>query len=306
MTWTQRIDDYITYLRLEKSLAKASIEAYKTDLRKLNDFMSEHYSLLPENVKLNHLEEFLSDVYDKGLNARSQSRILSGIRGFYNYLHMENAISSNPTLLLDYPQPSRKLPDVLSPAEIDKIITSIDASRPEGHRNRAIIEMLYGSGLRVSEVVSLKISCYFPKRGFARITGKGNKERLVPLTKQATRAVGIYLQQRSSGKIKRGCEDILFLNRNGNKLTREMIFVTVKNSTSIAGISKSVSPHTFRHSFATHLVEGGADLRAVQEMLGHESILTTEIYTHLNQKYLSETMIKYHPRGKMRKSIIDN
>ena len=301
MTWEQRINDYITYLRLEKSLARASIEAYKTDLRKLTDFMNERHSITPEKVESAHLEEFLSNVYDKGLNARSQSRILSGIRGFYKYLHMENAISSNPTLLLDYPQPSRKLPDVLSPVEIDKIISCIDASLPNGHRNRAMIEMLYGSGLRVSELVSLKLSCYFPRRGFIRVTGKGSKERLAPLTKQSTKAVSMYLRQRLSVKIKQDCEDILFLNRNGGKLTREMVFITVKNAAAGSGISKSVSPHTFRHSFATHLVEGGADLRAVQEMLGHESILTTEIYTHLSQKYLHETILKYHPRAKTKK-----
>ena len=298
MTWSQRIDDYITYLRLEKSLARASIEAYGTDLSKLNTFISEHYSLTPEMVELKHLEAFLANVYDAGLNARSQARILSGVRGFYKYLHLEKIIAANPAMLLDYPQPQRRLPEVLSAAEIDTIISSINLSKHDGHRNRAIIEMLYGSGLRVSELASLRLSCYFPVRGFVRVTGKGSKERLVPLTKRSTKAVKLYLQQRSSIKIKPGSEDILFLNRRGGQLTRVMIFTIVKNVAAGAGINKTVSPHTFRHSFATHLVEGGADLRAVQEMLGHESITTTEIYTHLGQKYLKETMRQYHPRSK--------
>ncbi|MDR2563742.1 MAG: site-specific tyrosine recombinase XerD [Prevotellaceae bacterium] len=301
MTWSQRIEDYLMYLRLEKSLARASIEAYKTDLGKLNAFMDENYSLTPEEVELSHLETFLSNVHDAGLNARSQARILSGVRGFYKYLLLEKAIPTNPALLLDYPQPARKLPEVFSSDEIDKIIADIDLSLPDGHRNRAIIEMLYGSGLRVSELVDLRLSCYFPDSGFVRVTGKGNKERLVPLTKQAMRAVKTYLRQRSTLKtIRNGCEDILFLNKRGGKLSRVMIFTIVKRSAAKAGISKTVSPHTFRHSFATHLVEGGADLRAVQEMLGHESILTTEIYTHLKQKHLKETMLQYHPRAKTR------
>jgi integrase/recombinase XerD len=286
------------YLRLEKSLAPASITAYTTDLSKLYDFMNGHYSIAPEKVELQHLEEFLASIYDLGLNARSQSRILSGIRGFFKYLLFENIISANPAELLDYPQPERKLPDILSAAEIDKIISRIDVSLPEGHRNRAIIEVLYGCGLRVSELVSLKLSCYFPAQGYVRVVGKGNKERLVPITEQAIKATGIYMKQRANVEIKKGFEDVLFLNRRGSKLTREMIFIMVKNAAADAEISKSISPHTFRHSFATHLIEGGADLRAVQEMLGHESILTTEIYTHLDQKFLHETIIEYHPRGK--------
>jgi integrase/recombinase XerD len=296
MTWSQIIDDYMVYLNLEKSLSPASIEAYSYDLRKLKEYM-ETYSIAPESVTLEHLETFLSDIYDKGLIQTSQARILSGIRGFYKYMQMENLIQVSPTELLENPNPRRKLPDILSAEEIDKIIKSIDVSAAEGHRNRAIIEVLYGCGLRVSELASLLISCYFPDKGFIKVTGKGNKERLVPIGEQAIKAIGIYLNQRDKVTIKKGNEDVLFLNRRGAKLTRVMILIMVKRAAVSAGIEKNISPHTFRHSFATHLIEGGADLRAVQEMLGHESVVTTEIYTHLDQKHLSE-VIQLHPRAR--------
>ncbi|MDR2286465.1 MAG: tyrosine recombinase XerD [Prevotellaceae bacterium] len=296
MIWNQVIDDYIVYLSLEKSLSPASIEAYSYDLSKLKEYM-EAYSIAPENVTLEHLETFLSDIYDKGFIQTSQARILSGIRGFFRYMQMENLISTLPTELLESPNPQRKLPDILSAEEIDRIINRIDVSIPEGHRNRAIIEVLYGCGLRVTELVSLQISCYFPQKGFIRVIGKGSKERLIPIGRQAIKATGIYLTQRNDLKIKKGNEDILFLNRRGSKLTREMILIMVKRAAANAGIKKTISPHTFRHSFATHLIEGGADLRAVQEMLGHESIVTTEIYTHIDQKHLRE-VIKLHPRAK--------
>ncbi|MDR0725674.1 MAG: site-specific tyrosine recombinase XerD [Prevotellaceae bacterium] len=295
MTWEQIIDDYMVYLKLEKSLSSASIEAYSCDLKKLKKYMQTN-SIAPESVTMEHLESFLSEIYDRGLVQTSQARILSGIRGFFKYMQMENLIQISPTELLENPNPRRKLPDILSAEEIDRIINSIDVSLPEGHRNRAIIEVLYGCGLRVSELVSLLISCYFPDKGFVRVTGKGNKERLVPIGEQAIKEIGIYLQQRDKVKIKKGKEDILFLNRRGSKLTRTMILIMVKRAALNAGVEKKISPHTFRHSFATHLIEGGADLRAVQEMLGHESIVTTEIYTHLDQKHLRE-IIRLHPRA---------
>jgi integrase/recombinase XerD len=295
MTWEQVIDDYMVYLNLEKSLSPASIEAYGYDLRKLKEYM-EADSIAPEDVTPEHLETFLTDIYDRGLIQTSQARILSGIRGFFKYMTMENLIESSPTELIENPNPRRKLPDILSAEEIDMIINGIDVSIAEGHRNRAIIEVLYSCGLRVSELVSMQISCYFPEKGFIKITGKGNKERLVPIGGQAMSAISIYLKQRASVKIKKGNEDFLFLNRRGSKLTREMILIMVKRAAKNAGIEKIISPHTFRHSFATHLIEGGADLRAVQEMLGHESVITTEIYTHLDQKHLRE-IIRLHPRS---------
>jgi integrase/recombinase XerD len=295
MTWNQIIEDYIVYLSLEKSLSPASIDAYSYDLQKLKEYMEQEYSIAPESVTLEHIETFLSDIYDRGLTQTSQARILSGVRGFFKYMQMENLIETSPTELIESPNPRRKLPDILSAEEIDKIINGIDVSIAEGHRNRAIIEVLYGCGLRVSELVTLLMSCYFPEKGFVRVIGKGNKERLVPIGKHAIKAIAIYLKQRNEMKIKKGNEDILFLNRRGSKLTREMILIMVKRAAIEAGIEKTISPHTFRHSFATHLIEGGADLRAVQEMLGHETIVTTEIYTHLDQKYLRK-MIKLHPR----------
>lgn len=296
MYWNQVIEDYLVYLKLEKSLSAASVSAYSDDIKKLREYIEENYSIGPEKVTLEHLESFLASIYDKGLNQTSQARVLSGIRGFFKFMQIEGLIINSPTELLEAPNPKRKLPDILSAEEIDAIINSIDASMPEGHRNRAIIEVLYGCGLRVSELVSLQISCYFPKEGFVRIIGKGDKERIVPIGSQALKAISIYLEQRKQMKIKKGNEDILFLNRRGAKLTREMILIMVKQAAKNAGVEKTVSPHTFRHSFATHLIEGGADLRAVQEMLGHESVITTEIYTHLDQKFLREEISK-HPRS---------
>jgi integrase/recombinase XerD len=294
--WTSLIDDYITYLILEKSLSPATVAAYGDDLKKLRATM-EARSLKPEDVKPEDMESFLSEIYDMGLSSVSQARILSGVRGFFKYLQMENRIMSSPAELLESPNPRRKLPEILSPEEIDRIIEGIDASLAEGHRNRAIIETLYGCGLRVSELVALQLSCWFPNEGFIKVTGKGNKERLVPLGSAAIKAVNLYLPQRDRLKIKKGCEDILFLNRRGGQLSREMILIMVKQAVAATGIIKTVSPHTFRHSFATHLIEGGADLRAVQEMLGHESVTTTEIYTHLDREHLREIMT-LHPRDR--------
>jgi integrase/recombinase XerD len=295
MNWNQIIDDYMVYLNLEKSLSPASIEAYSYDLKKLKEYM-EKQSIAPECITLEHLETFLADIYDKGLIQTSQARILSGIRGFFKYMQLENLITTSPAELLENPNPQRKLPDILSSEEIDMIINGIDVSVAEGHRNRAIIEVLYGCGLRVTELVSLQLSCYFPDKGFIRVVGKGSKERLAPIGAQAINAISIYMKQRNCLKIKKGNEDILFLNRRGAKLTREMILIMVKRAATNVGITKTISPHTFRHSFATHLIEGGADLRAVQEMLGHESVVTTEIYTHLDQKHLKEVIL-LHPRA---------
>jgi integrase/recombinase XerD len=297
MIWEQVIDDYMVYLNLEKSLSSASINAYGYDLKKLREYMEEN-SIAPEDVTPEHLETFLADIYDRGLIQTSQARVLSGIRGFFKYMKTEKLIENLPTELIENPNPRRKLPCILSVEEIDRIINGIDVSIAEGHRNRAIIEVLYSCGLRVSELVSMRISCYFPEKGFIRITGKGNKERLVPIGGQAMKAIDIYLKQRFNSKIKKGNEDFLFLNKRGSKLTREMILIIVKRTAQKAGIEKIISPHTFRHSFATHLIEGGADLRAVQEMLGHESVVTTEIYTHLDQTHLKE-VIRLHPRNMM-------
>lgn len=300
MDWKQSIEDYIVYLKLEKSLAPASILAYNSDLQKLRDFIEEyHPTITPEGVRLELLEEFLAYVYDHGLSAYSQGRVLSGVKGFYKYLNLENRMETDPTELIEAPNPARKLPDVLSPDEIASIINTIDVSRAEGHRNRAIIETLYGCGLRVSELVGMQLSDYYPDKGFLKVLGKGSKERLVPIGEKAVAAIAIYLDQRSALQVDSKSEDILFLNRRGKKLTREMIFIIVKQAALQAGILKSVSPHTLRHSFATHLLEGGADLRAIQEMLGHESILTTEIYTHLDKTYLHEILIENHPRARL-------
>jgi integrase/recombinase XerD len=295
MTWDQVIEDYLMYLILEKSLSPASIEAYGSDLQKLKEYM-ESGNIAPDDVVLDDIETFLASIYDRGLNRTSQARILSGIRGFFKYMKLEKLIDRSPAELIESPNPHRKLPDVLSPEEIDRIIGVIDVSLTEGHRNRAIIEVLYGCGLRVSELVSLPMSCYFPDKGFLRIIGKGSKERLVPIGEQAMKAINLYLKQRPSIRIKKGHEDFLFLSNRGGRLNREMIFIMVKQAARDAGVEKNISPHTFRHSFATHLIEGGADLRAVQEMLGHESIVTTEIYTHIDQRHLKE-MILLHPRA---------
>jgi integrase/recombinase XerD len=256
----------------------------------------------PENITSALLNEFLIWTGEMGMNPRSQSRIVSGIRSFFRYLLMEDRIRHNPAELLDSPKPGRKLPVVLSVDEIDRIIAAIDLSKPEGHRNRAIIETLYSCGLRVSELTDLRITHLFFSQGFIKVTGKGNKERLIPISSRAVRDIENYLQEfRNSLVPVKGADNIVFLNRRGNKLTRVMIFSIVRDLAQRAGIRKKISPHTFRHSFATHLVEGGADLRAVQEMLGHESILTTEIYTHLNRDYLRDVITRFHPRS-IRKS----
>lgn len=286
---------YKQYLKLERSLSPKTVEAYLHDIEKLNDFFGGRKKL--EDVKLEDLQDFMASLYDEQISARSQARIISGLKSFYKFMLYERRIAHDPTELLDAPKIGRHLPEVLSIPEIEAILNGIDLSKPEGHRNKAIIEVMYGCGLRVSEVVNLRISNLHFRENYIRIIGKGDKERLVPIGQTAQHAINLYLEGvRAHVKIKKGEEDIVFLNRRGARLTREMIFMMIKQAAEIAGVTKTISPHTFRHSFATHLVEGGADLRAVQEMLGHESITTTEIYTHLDREYVKNIIEQYHPR----------
>ncbi len=301
MVWSPYIKGFEAYLLMEKSLSKNSIEAYLRDVHKLVEFFEiKGQDLMPEKVKTRHIEDFLSYLSDLGLSEKSSARMLSGIKAFYKYLMMEDAISDDPTDGISGPKLSRYLPDVLSIEEVEAIIAAIDMSEPTGQRNRAMMETLYACGLRVSELVNLRRSHYFPDQGFLRVVGKNNKERLIPIGSSAIKHIDLYLEtvRKLLPAINPKDEDILFLNRRGSRLTRVMIFHIIKDLTAKAGILKSVSPHTFRHSFATHLVEMGADLRAVQEMLGHESILTTEIYTHVNAEFLRKTIMDFHPMAR--------
>jgi integrase/recombinase XerD len=295
--WEPYKKGFKAWLQLEKSLSDNSIEAYLHDIDKLTQYLQTTGDLkAPDNVALNDLQAFLRWIASIGLNAASQARVLSGIRSFYKYCFIEQIVRQDPTILLESPRLKRALPDILSFDEIEKIIAQIDHSKPEGDRNQAILETMYSCGLRVSEVVNLRISCLHLDVGYIRVIGKGDKERLVPIGSEAIKHIRIYRQgTRVHIAIKPGHEDILFLNRRGSRLSRVMIFLLLKDLAAQAGIGKNISPHTFRHSFATHLVEGGADLRAVQEMLGHESITTTEIYTHLDREFLRETLHRYHP-----------
>ena len=282
------------YLMYEKGLSPKSVEAYMHDVLLLADFLGEDKIA---DATFEELQKFLKHLYESDFNARSQARIVSGMRAFYRYLIYANVREDDPTELLDAPKIGMHLPDVLTVEEIQSIMDVIDLSTPEGHRNRAMVEVMYGCGLRVSELVTLRLSNLFFDDGFIKVVGKGNKERLIPIGKTAINAVNQYVEgKRKLLKIKKGEEDYVFLNRRGAHLTREMVFMLVKKWVAAAGIDKTVSPHTFRHSFATHLIEGGADLRAVQEMLGHESITTTEIYTHLDQDYLRTNIALFHPR----------
>jgi len=295
------LPQFQSYLRLEKSLSPKTIEAYLRDVKQFALFLSHNDEKIDEqllkDVSLQNFQHYLQHLYEEQAKATSQARAVSSLKAFYRFLQYEQIIEHNPTELLDAPKTGRKLPDVLSVIEIENIMATIDLSTPEGHRNKAMIEVLYGCGLRVSELISLKLSQLFFRDNFIRIIGKGDKERLVPIGETAQKAVMHYLDGgRKKIKIKKGMEDILFLNRRGAKLTREMIFMIVKETAQMAGIQKNISPHTFRHSFATHLIEGGADLRAVQEMLGHTSITTTEIYTHLDTDYIRSAVAQFHPR----------
>jgi integrase/recombinase XerD len=284
---------------LERSLSENSIEAYLHDVEKLVQFLEfKKYIFSPKDIELKHLQEFLKWVNELGMSATSQARIISGIKGFYKYLLLENILNNDPTALLEAPRLGRKLPDTLSVEDINKIIDAIDLSLPEGQRNKAMLETIYSCGLRVSELVNLKISNLFFNDGFVKVIGKGNKERLVPIGTVAIKQINIYRDEiRCHQSIKKDQEDFLFLNRRGAKLSRVMVFTIIKQLAFKIGLKKHISPHTFRHSFATHLIEGGADLRAVQEMLGHESITTTEIYTHLDRDFLRQEIIQFHPRS---------
>jgi len=295
--WDPYKKGFKAYLQLEKSLADNSIEAYLRDIDKLTQFLQEVSSLKnPADLELKELQQFLKWINELGMTPASQARIISGIKAFYKYCLLENITRKDPTVLLEAPKLKRALPDVLSYEEIENIIEQIDLSKPEGGRNKAILETMYSCGLRVSEVVNLKLSQLYLDVGFIRVVGKGDKERLVPIGSSAIKYLTIYIKQvRIHNTPKPGNEDIVFLNNRGSKLSRVMIFLIIKDLVKKAGIHKTVSPHTFRHSFATHLVEGGADLRAVQEMLGHESITTTEIYTHLDREFLKKTLENFHP-----------
>jgi integrase/recombinase XerD len=295
--WEAYKKGYKAYLQLEKSLSENSVEAYIRDVDKLTDYLQSSNQLkAPDELSLKELQQFVKWIAELGMTASSQARIISGLRGFYKYCLLESITTKDPTTLLEVPKLKRALPDVLSYEEIENIIGQIDLSKPEGGRNKAILETMYSCGLRVSEVVNLRISCLYLDVGFIRVIGKGDKERLVPIGSDAVKYINIYKDNiRNQWEVKPGNEDILFLNRRGTLLSRVMIFLLIKDLAFKAGIKKNISPHTFRHSFATHLVEGGADLRAVQEMLGHESITTTEIYTHLDREYLRRTLEKYHP-----------
>ena len=298
--WKSEINGFKNYLRLEKSLSNNTLEAYLRDIKKLTEYLEmKEISTRPQELETDQIRKFLHYVHELGLAPASQARILSGIRAFYHFLLMEDLIKHDPTELLESPKLGRKLPDTLDYSEIEALMDAIDRSSPEGERNRAILEVLYGCGLRVSELISLQISQIFPEEGFIRVTGKGNKERLIPVGSSALKHILIYLKQvRVHIQPKPQAVDILFLNNRGSGLSRVMIFTIIKNLAKKIGMKKTVSPHTFRHSFATHLVEGGADLRAVQQMLGHESITTTEIYTHLDREFLKTVVNQYHPRAR--------
>lgn len=302
MDWDIHIKHFGHYLKIERSLSPNSIEAYLHDVELLRQFVGiKHPKVSPLKVKPDQLRGFLEYINTLGMSAHSQARILSGIKGFFKYLFFEELITTDPTALIEAPKLGRKLPDTLSYHEIEKILEAIDLSKPEGGRNRAMLEVLYSSGLRVSELVDLRLNNVYFDVGFVRVIGKGNKERLVPIGKDALKYMKIYCEE-IRGKAphkpqQKGNEGYVFLNRHGRKLTRVMVFTIIKNLAKQIGLKKTISPHTFRHSFATHLIEGGADLRAVQEMLGHESITTTEIYTHLDRDYLRQVIQEFHPRS---------
>jgi integrase/recombinase XerD len=296
LTWERAAKDFETYMRLEKSLSANSIEAYLRDVEKLESFLNDKGRAKdPTEIDYEDIRQFILWYGESYENARTQSRTISGIKAFFRFLVLEGEIEENPTTLVESPKIGFKIPQVLSANEIEKILDAIDLSKQEGHRNKAIIETLYGCGLRVSELVNLRITDIHFNDKFIVVIGKGNKQRLVPIGEKALKAIRLYFEKRNVSKIID--QNIVFLNRRGRKLTRAMIFTIIKDSAQAAGIKKNISPHTFRHSFATHLVEGGADLRAVQEMLGHESITTTEIYTHVDRTYLRDTLVMFHPRA---------
>ena len=295
--WEAYKKGYKAWLRLEKSLSDNSVEAYLRDMEKLTDYLQlSNQMVSPAELELKNLQQFVKWIGELGMTATSQARIISGIRGFYKYCLVEQITKTDPSTLLESPKTRRKLPDVLTFEEIELVIAQLDQSKPDGARNKAILETLYSCGLRVSEVINLKLSGLYLDVGFIRVIGKGDKERLIPIGRDAIKYIKIYKENiRVHQPIQTGYEDILFLNKRGKNLSRIMIFYIIKEMAAKAGITKHISPHTFRHSFATHLVEGGADLRSVQEMLGHESITTTEIYTHLDRDFLKDTLQRFHP-----------
>ncbi len=299
MSWDIHIKHFGQYLKIERSLSDNSIEAYLLDVGKLKQFMEmTHTKVTAQQVTPKQLQGFISYVNELGMGAHSQARILSGIKAFYKYLMFEELVEKDPTALMEGPKLGRKLPDTLEYHEIEKLLEAIDLSSPEGGRNRAMLEILYSSGLRVSELVDLKRANIYYDLGFLRVVGKGNKERLVPVGSDALKYLKIYIEEiRPHIPVKADQEAFVFLNRRGSRLTRVMVFIIIKSLAAKIGLKKAISPHTFRHSFATHLIEGGADLRAVQEMLGHESITTTEIYTHLDRDYLKQVIREFHPRS---------
>jgi integrase/recombinase XerD len=299
MSWKNYINGFRSYLILERSLSENSVEAYIRDVNKLVDYLSINgIKKSPKELTSKDISTFIQWIVKFGISANSQARLLSGIKAFYKYLILEEIIYKDPTLLIEGPKKGLKLPETLSTEEIDDLIKSIDLSHPQGQRNKAIIETLYGCGLRVSELINLKITNWYRKDGFIKVVGKGNKERLVPIGKVTEGILKIYVDQiRVHQKINKGCEDFVFLNRRGNQLSRVMIFTIIKNLAEKTGLKKTISPHTFRHSFATELIKRGANLRAVQEMLGHESISTTQIYTHIDREFLRESIITHHPRS---------
>lgn len=293
------ISKYKTWLRLEKSLSANSIEAYLTDLEKLTRFVESEGKGYTD-ITYQDLQQFVAQLHDIGIHPRSQARIISGIKSFYRFMLLDEYITVDPTELLESPKIGLKLPEVLTVNEINDILDSIDLSLPEGQRNRAMLEVLYSCGLRVSELTSLRYSDVYFDEGFIKVEGKGSKQRLVPISDTAIREIKNYLLDRNLVAVKKGYEDILFLSRRGTKLSRIMVFHVIKQQTEMAGVKKNVSPHTFRHSFATHLLEGGANLRAIQDMLGHEKITTTEIYTHIDRAFLRKEILEHHPRSRYR------
>ncbi len=298
--WKSYLDNFSAHLKVEKSLSPNSVEAYLHDVRLLTQYLEvENKTVEPEDLQLQDFEHFLAYLHDMGLNDRSQARIISGLKAFYKYLVNDEFIKDDPTVLLEGPKLSKKLPDTLSYEEIEKLLQALDLSKDENVRNRAMLETLYSSGLRITELINLRISHIYEDVGFIRVIGKGNKERLVPIGNDALKHINLYREHvRNKMTIHPKYSDMLFLNRRGVPITRVMVFIVIKKLAEITGLNKTISPHTFRHSFATHLIEGGADLRAVQQMLGHASITTTEIYTHLDQQYLRESLTLHHPRFK--------
>lgn len=299
MQWQSTIKGFQSFLKLERSLSQNSIVAYTEDVERFVQFLADKkYNLNPEQIEHVHLTEFLKWLNELDRSATTQSRVISGIRAFYKYLLLENLVVKNPTELLETPKIGRTLPDVLNVEDIDQLLNAVEMSTPKGHRDRTMLETMYSCGLRVSELVNLKISDLFFDTEFIRVIGKGNKQRLIPIGHEAMKLINIYKDTiRVHSPVQKGFEDFLFLNSRGKKLTTTMVFLIVKGLAAKVGMKKHVSPHTFRHSFATHMVENGADLRSVQEMLGHESITTTEIYTHMDRKYLRDTIEKFHPRS---------